>query len=64
MEISEERKALYQYARLRKLPEVINLGNIDKSKKISLLEDLQVLGRAGSSAKRVLRPHRKQKTED
>ncbi len=28
MEISEERKALYQYARLRKLPEVINLGNI------------------------------------
>jgi hypothetical protein len=40
MEISEERKALYQYARLRKLPEVINLGNIDNSKRISLLEDV------------------------
>ena len=40
MEISDERQTLLQYARLRKLPEVINLGNIDNNKRVSLLKDV------------------------
>ena len=33
-------KTLRQYARLKKLPEVINLGNIEESKRLSLLKDV------------------------